>query len=127
MRADLTGHGHLSPFCQNRWDGRALLDQPSKGHPCRILILFPYCSTISLAPHIKKLETYFALLYFWTFAQCEIILIRHNIGHPIRQTTAAEQDSSTQSTCNAIVEKYWGMSEAIVRKLSGKMSKLQNA
>ena len=25
---------------------------------------------ISLAPHIKKLETYFAVLYFWTFAQC---------------------------------------------------------
>ena len=24
-----------------------------------------------LAPHIKKLETYFASLYFWTFAQCE--------------------------------------------------------
>ena len=23
-----------------------------------------------LAPHIKKLETYFALLYYWTFAQC---------------------------------------------------------
>ena len=47
-----------------------LLCQPSKGHPCRILIIFPYCSTISLAPHIKKFETYFALLYFWTFAQC---------------------------------------------------------
>ena len=74
LRADLTGHGHSSPFCQNGWDGRALLGQPSKGHPCRILILFPYCSTISLAPHIKKLETYFALLYFWTFAQCVIIL-----------------------------------------------------
>ena len=72
LRADLTGHGHSSPFCQNGWDGRALLGQPSKGHPCRILILFPYCSTISLAPHIKKLETYFALLYFWTFAQCGV-------------------------------------------------------
>ena len=40
LRADLTGHGHPSP------------------------------STTLLAPHIKKLETYFALLYFWTFAQC---------------------------------------------------------
>ena len=28
-------------------------------------------STTFLAPHIKELETYFALLYFWTFAQCE--------------------------------------------------------
>ena len=72
LRADLTGHGHSSPFCQNGWDGRALLGQPSKGHPCRILILFPYCSTTSLAPHIKKLETYFALLYFWTFTQCSV-------------------------------------------------------
>ena len=65
---------HGCPFegCMGRkgLDGRSLLGQPSKGHPCRILILFPYCSTISLAPHIKKLETYFALLYFWTFAQC---------------------------------------------------------
>ena len=67
LRADLTGHGHSSPFCQNGWDGRALLGQPSKGHPCRILILFPYCSTISLAPHIKKLETYFALFIFLDF------------------------------------------------------------
>ena len=29
LRADLTGHGHPSPFCQNEWDGRALLGQPS--------------------------------------------------------------------------------------------------
>jgi hypothetical protein len=45
--------------------------QPSKGHLCRILILFPKCSATLLAPHIKKLETYFALLYFWTFEKCE--------------------------------------------------------
>ena len=33
LRADLTGHGHPSPFCQNGgWDGRALLGEPSKGH-----------------------------------------------------------------------------------------------
>ena len=70
LRADLTGHSHPSPFCQNRWDGRALLGQPSKRHPCRILILFPYRSTTLLTPHIKDLETYFALLYFWTIAQC---------------------------------------------------------
>ena len=36
-----------------------------------ISLLFPYCSTTFLAPHINKLETYFAMLYFWTFAQCE--------------------------------------------------------
>ena len=73
LRADLTGYGHPSPFWQNRWDGHTLLGQPSKGHPCRILILFPQCSTALLAPHIKKLETYFALLYFWTFAQCSVL------------------------------------------------------
>ena len=27
--------------------------------------------TTLLATHIKKLETYFAVLYFWTFAQCD--------------------------------------------------------
>ena len=55
-RADLTGHSHSSPFCQNGWDGRALLGQPSKGHPCRILILFPYCSTTYIYHyhHISK-------------------------------------------------------------------------
>ena len=35
------------------------------------------CSTLFsrshkfLAPHINELETFFAILYFWTFAQCE--------------------------------------------------------
>ena len=42
------------------WDGYAMLGQPSKVHPCRVLILFPWCSTTLLAPHIKKLEIYFA-------------------------------------------------------------------
>ena len=41
LRANLTGHVHPSPFCLDRWDGCALLGQPSKGHRCRILILFP--------------------------------------------------------------------------------------
>ena len=30
-----------------------------------------------LAPYIKKLETYFALIYFWTFSHCEQTLIPH--------------------------------------------------
>ena len=50
---------------QKGWDGRAL-----KRTPFRILILFPLCSTSLLAPHIKKFETYFAMVYLWTFAQC---------------------------------------------------------
>ena len=29
------------PICQKGWDDRALLAQPSKGHPCRVLILLP--------------------------------------------------------------------------------------
>ena len=65
LRADLTGHGQFSQsadFCQNGWDGYVLIS-----------ILFPYCFTTLLAPHIKKLETYFALLYFWTFAQCVLL------------------------------------------------------
>ena len=70
LRADPTGLSHPSPVCQNGWVGRALLGQPSKGHLWRILIIFPQCSATLLAPHFKKLETYFALLYFWTFAQC---------------------------------------------------------
>ena len=57
LRADLTGDSHPSPFCQNRT-------------PVQDLIIFPSCSTGFIAPHIKKMETYFALLYFWTFAQC---------------------------------------------------------
>ena len=44
LRADLTGQGHPTLFGRNRligWIGYALLGQPLKGHPCRILILFP--------------------------------------------------------------------------------------
>ena len=84
LRADLTGHGQFSQsadFCQKGQDGRALLGLPSKGRPCRISILVPECSTTFLAPHIEELETYFALLYFWTFAQCERVqsVISHNL------------------------------------------------
>ena len=45
LRAVLKGHGQFSQsanFCQKGWDGRTYF------------------------------ETYFALLYFWTFAQCGI-------------------------------------------------------
>ena len=74
LRADLTEHSQFSQsadFCQKRWDGRALFGQPSKGHSCRISILFPWCFTIFVAPNIKKLETYFVLQYFLIFAQFE--------------------------------------------------------
>ena len=76
LRADLTGHGQFSQsadFCQKGWDGHVLLGQPTKGHPCRISILFSQCSTTLLAPHITKMVTYFAPLYFWTFVQCRPI------------------------------------------------------
>ena len=46
LRADLTGHGHPPHFGRKGLNGHALLGQPSKGHPCRILILFSmifYC------------------------------------------------------------------------------------
>ena len=29
-----------------------------------------------LAPHIKKMETYFALFYFWTFAVCAVHVLQ---------------------------------------------------
>ena len=68
LRADLTGHGHSSPFCQNGWDGRALLGQPSKGHPCRILILFPYCSMYYIiSTTYKKIGDLFCLVIFLDF------------------------------------------------------------
>ena len=34
------------------------------------------CFTTLLAHHIKKLETYFTLLYFWNFGQCDLDLNR---------------------------------------------------
>ena len=36
LRADLTGHNHLTCFGRKGLDGRALLGQPSKQHTCRI-------------------------------------------------------------------------------------------
>ena len=73
LRADLTGNGQLnqsSDFCQKGWDDCAMLSHSSKGRPCRIPTIFPKHSTTFLALYIKILETYFALLYFWIFAQC---------------------------------------------------------
>ena len=73
IRADLAVHAHSTLFGRNwliGWIGLALLGQPSKRHlgPCRILILFPYCSLhYKCVPHIKKLETFFALFIFLDF------------------------------------------------------------
>ena len=88
LRADLTGHGHATLFGRLWLIGYALLGQPSKGHLYRISILFPWCSTTFLAPHIKKLETYFALLYFWTFAQCVLISFSVSYQHSLWIYTA---------------------------------------
>ena len=41
LRADLTRHGHPIHLGRKGLDGRALLGHSSKGHPSRILILFP--------------------------------------------------------------------------------------
>ena len=60
LRADLKGNGHLSPICQKGWDGCALLGHPTKGHPCRIFILFPLFYYI-ISTTYQKLETCFAL------------------------------------------------------------------
>ena len=49
--------------------GCALLGQPLKGSHTGFLFHNLFLHTL-LAPHIKKLKTYFALLYFWTFVQC---------------------------------------------------------
>ena len=45
LRADLTGHSRTS--LSARKDGRAMLGQPSKGHPCKILISIMFYYTIS--------------------------------------------------------------------------------
>ena len=41
LMAELTGHGHHTRFGRKGLDDHALLGQASKGHSCRILILFP--------------------------------------------------------------------------------------
>jgi hypothetical protein len=40
LRADLTGHGHPSPSAKRVGWPYPVLGQPSKGHPCRIIIYF---------------------------------------------------------------------------------------
>ena len=70
LRADPTGHSNPTLFGRNwliGWFGHVLSSQPSKGHPWRILILFPYCYTTLVAPHIKIFATYFALFIFLDF------------------------------------------------------------
>ena len=39
----------------------------TEGRTCRITVLFSYCFTTFLAPHIKKLETYFCPVIFLDF------------------------------------------------------------
>ena len=36
LRAELTGHGHPSPFCQNRWDDHAPDMSELKKTPIRV-------------------------------------------------------------------------------------------
>jgi hypothetical protein len=76
---------HLSlpskPICQKGWDGRSMLGQPWKGHPCRILILFliMFYYTISITyQKIGKLFCPVILLDFGTvwLAPCRFNLIR---------------------------------------------------
>ena len=100
----ISSMGKKVPFWQffrMGWDGHALLGQPSKGHLYRILILFLQCSTTLLPPHIKKLETYFDLIYFWTFAQCVYSLImwqmvrtKHIFHKKYQSFTSKETDSN---------------------------------
>ena len=65
FRGDLTGHGHFIRLGRKSLDGHALLIQSSKGHPCRILILFPLCSTALLTKHIKSISVW--NLYYTSF------------------------------------------------------------
>ena len=51
LRADLTGHSHPTCFGRKGLDGHAMLGQPSKGHLCRIFILFPKFPTVLLKPN----------------------------------------------------------------------------
>ena len=57
------------------WDRRALFDlgsiSPQKDARAGFQFFFHnVLHTTFLAPLIKKMKTYFALLSFWTFAQC---------------------------------------------------------
>ena len=69
-RCPFEGARPSKPICQKGWDGR---DLPFKRTPVQdfnfFSIMFYY---IISTTHIKKLETYFDLLYFWTFAQCDL-------------------------------------------------------
>ena len=58
----------IPPFLGERaWMAKPCIGLASKEHPCRTLILFPQCSITLLAPHIKKLETYFSMFIFLDF------------------------------------------------------------
>ena len=62
----LTGHGHPRPFCPNRWDGRALLGQPSKG-----FLLFFHNVLLHYQHHISK--------YWRPSLPCYISALSHNV------------------------------------------------
>ena len=93
LRADLTGHSHPTLFGRNWlicWIGHALFRvSHSKGHPCRILIIFPQCSTKFYKYHISKNWRPILLCwYFWTFAQCVLISFSVSYQHSLWIYTA---------------------------------------
>ena len=58
------------PICPKGWDGRALLVQPSKGKPCRILILFLYI----ISTTYQKIGD-----LFWVNLPCYISGLSHSV------------------------------------------------
>ena len=67
LRPDLTGHGHPNPFCQNGCDGRALLTQPLKDHPCRISVLFSIMFYCIISTTYQKIVDRFCPVIFLVF------------------------------------------------------------
>ena len=73
LRADLMGQGHPTLLGRNRligWIGYAQLGQPSKRHPCRILIFFPIMFYYIFSTTYQKNEDLFSLAHMSGLSQC---------------------------------------------------------
>ena len=123
LRADLIGHGHPTRFGRKGLNGHALLGQPSKGHPCRISTFFSTMFYYIISTTHKKLETYFSLLYFWTFELYVIIL---HLSFFLESARVESKNMETFDECNLRsqwrldkIQKRWNRSQLYHLDMNG--------
>ena len=76
LRADITGRGHPSPLCQNRWDGRAI-----KRTPMQDFESFPIMFYFIISTKYQKNGDLLCPVIFLDFCTVCIYIVPHFMDH----------------------------------------------